>query len=131
MKRGLLLFAHGARDARWARPFEAAAARVRAAAPGAAVELAYLEFMAPDLIEAGARLAAAGCARVDVLPLFLGAGGHVRKDVPALFERLRAAHAGIEWQLQTAVGEADAVVEAMAQVALARLGAGGNGPAMK
>jgi hypothetical protein len=44
---------------------------------------------------------------------------------------LRAAHAGIEWQLQPAVGEADAVVEAMAQVALARLGAGGNGPAMK
>ena len=29
MKRGLLLFAHGARDPAWARPFEAIARRVR------------------------------------------------------------------------------------------------------
>ena len=29
MKRGLLLFAHGARDPRWALPFEDVAARVR------------------------------------------------------------------------------------------------------
>ena len=107
-KRGLLLFAHGARDARWALPFEDVVARVRSAAPDVAVELAYLEFMQPGLLEAGARLAAAGCTRVDVVPLFLGAGGHVRKDVPDLFERLRQAHAGVAWRLQPAIGEAEA-----------------------
>ena len=44
-----ILFAHCARAARWAGPFEAVAAQVRAQAPGAAVRLAYLEFMAPTL----------------------------------------------------------------------------------
>ncbi len=43
MTQGLLLFAHGARDPRWALPFEDVASRVRQAQPGWKVELAYLQ----------------------------------------------------------------------------------------
>ncbi|MBX3607494.1 MAG: CbiX/SirB N-terminal domain-containing protein [Piscinibacter sp.] len=118
MKRGLLLFAHGARDPRWAQPFEAVVQRIHAHAPGTPVALAYLEFMAPPLEEAGAALVAQGCDTVEVVPLFLGAGGHVRKDLPALLDRLRAAHAGVTWRLRPAIGEVEAVIEAMALAAL-------------
>ncbi len=117
-KPGLLLFAHGARDPRWARPFEAVAAQARAARPGTEVALAFLEFLAPDLAAAGEALAAAGCTRIDVVPLFLGAGGHVRKDVPPLLDALRARHPGLEVRLHPAVGERDELVAAMAQAAL-------------
>jgi len=116
---GLLLFAHGARDPLWARPFEAVAERCRAHRP---VVLGFLEFMSPGLVEAGARLAAQGCTRVDVVPLFLGAGGHVRKDIPVLMARLQAEHPGVQWTLRPAVGEAQPVIEAMAAVALAAAG---------
>ena len=119
MKQGLLLFAHGARDARWALPFEEVARRVRQDQAGIAVELGYLEFMAPDLREAGNRLVACGCERIDVIPLFLGAGGHVRKDLPLMLGELAQAHPAVQWQLQSAIGEVDSVVEAMAQAALA------------
>ena len=78
MKRGLLLFAHGARDPRWALPFEAIVQRIAARAPGLPVRLAFLEFMAPTLPEAGDALVAQGCDEIEVVPLFLGAGGHVR-----------------------------------------------------
>lgn len=122
MTTGLLLFAHGARDPRWADPFRAVAERIRARAPGCAVELAFLEFMSPDLTEAGVRLAEAGCTRVDVVPLFLGAGGHVRRDLPALVDALRSRFPATRWQVQAAVGEADAVIDAMASTALAGLG---------
>ncbi|MDP9045183.1 MAG: CbiX/SirB N-terminal domain-containing protein [Pseudomonadota bacterium] len=115
--RGLLLFAHGARDPRWAEPFEAVAARVRELAPWVVVELGYLELMAPTVADAGARLATQGCTRVDVLPLFLGAGGHVRKDVPTMVLALSEAHPGTEWHLQRPVGEAARVIEAMAETA--------------
>jgi sirohydrochlorin cobaltochelatase len=118
MKRGLLLFAHGARDSRWAEPFEEVARRARAKAPAIEVRLAYLEFMAPPLREAGAALADAGCERVDVVPLFLGAGGHVRKDLPALLAELAAQYPQVRWQLCAAIGEADSVIEAMAVAAL-------------
>ncbi len=121
VKTGLILFAHGARDPRWAAPFEAVASRVRAQQPGAAVRLAYLEFMAPTLPEAGAELAAAGCDEIAVLPMFLGAGGHVRKDLPVLMDRLRETHPNTTFTLHAAVGEIDSVVAAMAATALQTL----------
>lgn len=117
-KPGLLLFAHGARDPRWAEPFEQVAAAVRAARPALPVRLAFLEFMAPDIRTAAAALVAEQCSRVDVLPLFLGAGGHVRKDLPPLLDELRSVHAGVAFNLHPAVGEAPSLVTAMADIAL-------------
>ena len=78
---GILLFAHGARDPAWARPFETIAARMREAAGGRPVALAYLELMEPRLDAAAHALAAQGCTLITVVPLFLGAGGHVRRDL--------------------------------------------------
>ena len=115
---GLILFAHGARDARWAQPFEQVAERVRTLQPGIAVSLAYLDFLQPDLETAGRALAEAGCREVAVLPLFLGAGGHVRKDLPERIEKLRQAHPGVSWILRPAAGESPRLVEALAQIAV-------------
>ncbi|MEO7152599.1 MAG: CbiX/SirB N-terminal domain-containing protein [Burkholderiaceae bacterium] len=120
-RRGLLLFAHGARDPRWAMPFRDVAARIGARAPTVAVELAFLEFMAPDLLDAGRRLADTGCSRVDVVPLFLGSGGHVRKDLPALMQTLAGERPDVAWTMRPAIGEVDAVIEAMALAALASM----------
>jgi sirohydrochlorin cobaltochelatase len=118
---GLILFAHGARDARWAEPFERVATQVRATRPGVAVSLAYLEFMAPDLDAAGAALVGQDCLEVAILPLFLGAGGHVRKDLPARVEKLRAAHPAVKWTLCAAAGESDVLVDALARIAVQSL----------
>lgn len=122
MSDGLLLFAHGARDCAWARPFEAVAERLRAARPGTPVALAYLEFMSPGMEAAAQQLADAGCSRVHVLPLFLGTGGHVRRDVPPLLDRLRERHgSAIAWVLHAPLGEQDAVLDAISQSCLAVL----------
>jgi sirohydrochlorin cobaltochelatase len=118
---GLILFAHGARDPRWAEPFERVAAQVRAMRPDLAVSLAFLEFMAPDLGAAGAALAARGCSRVAILPLFLGAGGHVRKDLPERVDELRAEHPAVRWTLWPAAGESDVLVDALARLAVQSL----------
>ena len=117
MKRALVLFAHGARDPRWAAPFEDVARRVAQREPGIEVQLAFLEFMAPTLSDAGDALVNAGCEHVDIVPLFLGTGGHVRKDLPALIADLAARHPQVAWQLQPAIGEFDNVIDAMAAAA--------------
>lgn len=121
MSRGLILFAHGARDARWAEPFEAIAARARMLQPSLDVRLAFLELMTPTLAEAGAAMAAAGQTQVDVVPLFLGTGGHVREDLPAQMKAVRAAHPGVQWRLHRAIGEQPDVIAAIAQAATALL----------
>ena len=115
---GLILFAHGARDPRWAAPFEAVAQQIRLLSPQIEVRLAFLEFMSPDLQSAGMDLAARGCQTVDVLPMFLGAGGHVRKDLPERLESLRTQAPQVRWQLRTAIGEAPEIIEAMARHAV-------------
>ena len=53
-----------------------------------------------------------------VVPLFLGTGGHVRKDLPLLLDQLTAQHPQVTWQLQPAIGEIDSVIGAMASATL-------------
>ena len=124
MTKAIVLFAHGARDPRWAEPFEAVAGRVRAAAPDCRVALAFLELMAPTLGDAAASLVGAGATRIDVVPLFLGTGGHLRRDLPPLVDALRAAHPAVDFHLHPAIGEHALVVEAMAAAAVAVAGFG-------
>ncbi|WP_343623448.1 CbiX/SirB N-terminal domain-containing protein [Roseateles puraquae] len=116
---GLLLFAHGARDPAWARPFEAVAQRLRESQPQTPLVLAFLEFMTPGLPEAAEQLVAAGCTRVHVMPLFLGTGGHVRRDIPPLLDSLRERHgSAVHWELHPPLGEHEAVLQAMCNACL-------------
>ncbi len=118
---GLILFAHGARDPRWAVPFEALAQRIRAQRPSLQLRLAFLELMVPDLPAAAAELCAAGCSSVEILPLFLGTGGHLRRDLPPLVQQLQQQHPAVRWTLHPAIGEHASVTQAMADAALALL----------
>ena len=118
MTTAIILFAHGARDPAWAQPFEAVAAQVRQQASGQHVSLAFLEFMTPDLPTAGRAAMDAGCTSVCVVPLFLGAGGHVRKDLPVMLDELKRQYPQVAWQLSPAIGEVEAVVTAMASAAI-------------
>jgi len=113
LRDGILLFAHGSREAGWARPFESIA---RQLAGEFLVELAYLEIMKPTLEEAVASLASKGAQRVRIVPLFLGAGGHVRADLPRLVQAARERHAGIEIVLERTIGERQEVTDAIAAV---------------
>jgi len=117
MRQGLLLFAHGARDARWSQPFEEVLRQVSARSPEVDVRLCYLELMSPSLPEAARQLALAGCERIDVLPMFLGTGGHVRNDLPRLLEELATDHPRVQWHLARPIGEIDSVIDAMTAAA--------------
>ena len=114
---GIILFGHGARDPRWAEPFERLAAKLRVARDEP-VSLAFLELMSPDLPAAVDQLAADGCNAITVVPVFFGQGGHVRRDLPEIVERCQAAHPDVVIACATAVGEDDAVLDAVAQYCL-------------
>jgi sirohydrochlorin cobaltochelatase len=111
--RALVLFAHGARAASWAAPFERLRCLTAARLPGVPVSLAFLELMEPRLPAEVARLAAAGIAEVTVVPVFLGQGGHLLRDLPLLVDQLRIDHPGVTVKVVGAVGEDPAVLAAM------------------
>jgi sirohydrochlorin cobaltochelatase len=118
MVQGLILFAHGARDPRWAEPFQSIARRVTELRPELRMRLAYLELMEPALQVAADELVAEGCQAISVQPMFLGTGGHLRRDLPLLMAELAQRHPGVTWSQQPAIGEQDAVQHAMAVAAL-------------
>ena len=118
--RGIVLFAHGSRDPRWAEPIEAVAARMRALDAHARVVCAYLDLMPPDLPTAVQHLLAEGACSIRVWPMFLGAGRHAREDLPRLVAALRAQHPGLRIELEPAIAEHPDVLEAMARTALLR-----------
>lgn len=112
--RGIVLFGHGARDPAWAQPMQRVREHLTANAPDIAVELAFLEFIAPTLPEAIDSLVALGARRIAVVPMFIAQGGHLKKDLPQLVAAARARHPDCEIVQAPAVGEAAPVIAAMA-----------------
>ena len=114
MSHAIILFAHGARDPEWARPFEQLRAAVKPRLPGVPVELAYLEFMQPDLQLAVDRLIDMGARLIDIVPAFMAQGGHLKRDLPLLIAAAQARHPAARFHLRAALGESPAVLNAMA-----------------
>jgi sirohydrochlorin cobaltochelatase len=119
-KHGLILFGHGARDPRWAEPFERLVTKLRARR-SEPVALAFLELMSPDLPTAIEHLAAEGCDAVTVAPVFFGQGGHIRRDLPELLDRCRVMFPSMIIHCATAVGEDDSVLDAVAEYCIRQI----------
>ena len=124
---GLLLFAHGARDPRWAAPFEAVVARIRATRPDLPVVLAFLEHATPDLRHGLLQLRSQGSRKVRIVPLFFGRGGHLREDFPRALDDAARGVPDVTIEVTIAAGESDAVQAALAAFALAQVGSHGVG----
>ncbi|HTY99709.1 MAG TPA: CbiX/SirB N-terminal domain-containing protein [Rhodocyclaceae bacterium] len=116
--KGIILFGHGSRSPEYVRPFERLRAAMIAREPTTPVELGFLELTRPTLDEAIDCLTARGVQRIVVVPVFIGAGRHVLKDLPQLAANAMDRHPGLAIDLSPPVGEAAEVVDAMASYAL-------------
>jgi len=115
----IILFAHGAADPAWAEPFHALRQAMLASQTQQRVAIAYLERMAPTLPEMVAELVREGVVEITVVPVFLGRGGHLRRDFPPLLEQARREFPQVRIHETAAVGELPAVITAMAGAILA------------
>ena len=122
MTTALILFAHGARDPEWADPMRRVQAAIRERAPALHVELAFLEFMSPTLEECLQAIIARGATRVVVQPMFIARGGHIKRDLPDLIERLRGTWPQVEFKLNGVIGENESVIQAMAMAVMDGVG---------
>lgn len=80
----LVVVAHGSRDPRALETVGALLARVRALRPGLAVHLGHIELNAPLLTDTLAALDDAGTRDAVLVPLLLGRGYHVKRDIPEM-----------------------------------------------
>ena len=121
MKPALILFAHGAREPRWAEPFRRLQKLLQVQLPDTEVSLAFLELMSPRLPELVDDLVKHGTGEVTVVPVFFGQGGHVLRDLPVMVEQLRKEYPALKLNVARAVGEDDTVLNAIAQYCVSAL----------
>ena len=112
-KTAVILIAHGARDPEWAAPMRRVWAAIQAQRPDQRVDLAFLDFMKPDLLESAATLLAEGVERITIVPLFFAQGGHLKNDIPKLIDELRQQNPQVSIEMTGPVGEAEDVIRAM------------------
>lgn len=117
--RALILFAHGARAESWKAPFERLRDLTQRRMPEVRVTLAFLELMEPRLQPQVTSLVATGATDITVVPVFLGQGAHVLRDLPLMVDELRLIHPNVTIKVSGAVGEDPGVLKAMTDYCVA------------
>ena len=110
----VLLIAHGSRNAEANADLHHIAAGLRARG-FAVVESSYLELAEPDIESGGVRCVEQGAGRVILLPYFLSAGVHVRRDLTAARERLAARFPAVEFRLAEPLGQHPLLLDVVAE----------------
>ncbi len=101
----IVLLAHGSRDKRWQAPFNAIATQMDKRLDKKLVRLAYLQDCLPTVDEAVAGLAGEGIKKITIIPMFLAAGTHARKDFPNIDKRLKENNGDVEFEWLDVFGE--------------------------
>ena len=111
MKTALLLIAHGSRQAEANDDLFFLAAELRRRDPNVVVVASFLELAEPDIDGGAAKCVLEGPSRVVLVPYFLSAGVHVRRDLQAARDRLSERHAEVEFVLAEPLGRHPLLIE--------------------
>lgn len=88
----LLLCGHGSRDLAALAEFRQLVHAIRDSLPEQLVEYGYLELAAPTIWETLEKLHQRGIHDVTAIPVMLMAAGHVKHDLPKIFNSFRSHH---------------------------------------
>ena len=81
--------------------------------------LAFFDLMPPSLTDCADALYADGVRNLRVVPVFFGAGGHLKEDLPKIVDSIRARRADLRIAVEPPIGEQPEVIRAIA-AAIAR-----------
>jgi sirohydrochlorin ferrochelatase len=111
---GVIVFAHGSRVESANEAVRTVAADLARRTGNPDILAAFLELGIPSLEGGADQLAAAGVARIVILPYFLTLGLHMERDLPVLVDRIAKAHPGLEVSVAPPLDGHAALVEILA-----------------
>jgi sirohydrochlorin ferrochelatase len=100
----VLLIAHGSRETAANDDLRDLAARLLASTTWPIVEASFLELAQPDILTGGEKCVSRGATRVLLIPYFLAAGVHQRRDLTSARDELARKHPGVEFRLGAPLG---------------------------
>jgi sirohydrochlorin ferrochelatase len=114
-KTALLLIAHGSRHGEANADLHHVVTVARGWGRYSVVEGCFLELAEPDIEEGGARCVAQGAERVVMLPYFLSAGVHVRRDLAESRRRLAERFPRVDFRLGEPLGRHPLLLDVVAE----------------
>lgn len=103
----VLLIAHGSRRAEANQELVDLAARLLNDRLYKIIEPSFLELAEPDIVTGGSACVARGAGRVLMIPYFLSAGVHIRRDLAAAREELSQQFPEVDFRLGVPLGPHD------------------------
>jgi sirohydrochlorin ferrochelatase len=111
----LLLMAHGSRLDDANADLHHVVAEMRRRGRYTRVEASFLELAEPAIEQAAAACVGQGCRRVILLPYFLSAGVHVRRDLAEMQRQLADRFPAVEFVLAEPLGTHPLLLEVVAE----------------
>jgi sirohydrochlorin ferrochelatase len=111
----LLLVAHGSRQPEANADLHHLVAELRRQAHYGIVVASFLELAEPDIEAGGAACVAQGAEQVLLVPYFLSAGVHVRRDLTEAQRRLAERFPGVRFRLAEPLGRHPLLVQVVAE----------------
>jgi sirohydrochlorin cobaltochelatase len=119
-KIGVILFGHGARNPVWALPMEAIAKTMREQSDHR-IEVAFLEFLQPNLAAVCASMYESGLRTLQVKPVFLAGAGHLINDLPGILSEIKSNYPDLTILQMSPLGDRPEVINAIAKSFLSEL----------
>jgi sirohydrochlorin ferrochelatase len=115
MRTALLLIAHGSREEEANADLHHVVAALRRRGRYAIVEASFLELAEPGIEGAAEGCVSRGAERIVLLPYFLSAGVHVRRDLADACRRLTARYPHVAFRLAEPLGRHPLLLEVVAE----------------
>jgi sirohydrochlorin cobaltochelatase len=114
-----LLVAHGSRDPRWRKPFEALMHRLQAKEGYNTYGLCYMEMCEPTVEQHLATVNIQTYTSVRIVPLFMASGAHVANEIETLRHEIKAQYPHLnEVEVMQPIGEHPLMQQAMETIIL-------------
>ena len=116
MKKYVLIVSHGSREKSANIEFKRLVGKYRSRHPGWRVSHAFLDLVSPSIPEALETIVRSGKAKeILVLPYFLFAARHVKKDIPEILKTFRRKHPEIKVRMAKPLGSDSKLLDILDQ----------------
>lgn len=112
---GLIIVDHGSKEEESNLAFLAIVARFHRSHADYMVEPAHMQHASPSLLDAFDLLVKRGAKKIIIHPYFLLPGRHWKEDIPRLCQEAHLKYPQVSWQLTQPLGEADQIIEVIAE----------------
>jgi len=112
----VIILAHGSRDSLWKIPLENINEMLKNEFGENNFDVAYLEFISPDIKEIVFKSYKNGFRSFSFLPLFIAAGAHLRNDVPKIIADICTELTDIDYKILAPIGEHELFRKAILEI---------------